>query len=247
MGADGSSDVGRAPWRSATAQVFVADLATPTPEDDDAHHLWRVLRLRPGESVCAADGRGGYRMCQVAASERLVPDCDIAVGERRAPELTVGFAPVKGDRPEWVVQKLTEVGIDRILVVHTERSVVRWDATRARRHLTKLERVAREAAAQCRRLWLPEIGVGAVGVGANGATGLGGGQPAVLADAGGRTLTGDDHCVLIGPEGGWTDAERSGCERVALGDHVMRSETAAVVAGSAMASLRLGLSRPGLT
>jgi len=237
VGADGSPGAAAAPWRAAAAQVLVADLATAQPDDDTAHHLRRVLRLRAGEVVCAADGAGGYRLCRMGADGGLEPDGGI--GRVPAPdvELAVGFAPVKADRPEWVVQKLTELGIDRILVLATARSVVRWDGERRVRHLDKLRRVAREAAQQCRRLWLPSIEwsdfdtVAAAGV---------------LADAGGRPLRDGDHLVLVGPEGGWAAEEREGRELVALGEHVLRAETAALVAGSAMASLRLGLTRSDL-
>ncbi len=74
-----------------------------------------------------------------------------------APALTVAFAPTKGERPEWVVQKLTELGIDRIVPLVSERSVVRWEGGRGQKAVERLRRVAREAAAQCRRVWLPEI------------------------------------------------------------------------------------------
>ena len=70
----------------------------------------------------------------------------------------MAFAPVKGERPEWVVQKLTELGIDRIVPLRTERSVVRWTGERGQATVERLRRVAREAAAQCRRVWLPEVG-----------------------------------------------------------------------------------------
>ena len=80
------------------------------------------------------------------------------VGARRLePALTVAFAPIKGERPEWVVQKLTELGIDRIVPLRSERSVVRWTAQRGQAAVERLRRVAREAAAQCRRVWLPEV------------------------------------------------------------------------------------------
>ena len=73
------------------------------------------------------------------------------------PALTVVFAPTKGERPEWVVQKLTELGIDRIVPLRSERSVVRWSGQRGQATAERLRRVAREAAAQCRRVWLPEV------------------------------------------------------------------------------------------
>ena len=92
--------------------------------DEDAHHLARVLRLRDGEEVIAADGRGRWaRTTWRASGDARAAHAGTGVGgdgavqsEARAePALTVAFAPVKGERPEWVVQKLTELGIDRIV------------------------------------------------------------------------------------------------------------------------------------
>ena len=237
MGADGSAGASEAPWRSAAAQVFVDDLGSPELAEGDGHHLTRVLRLEQGSSVCAADGVGGWRLCRLGSSGALEPDGDVRRQAALAPSLSVGFSPVKGDRPEWVVQKLTEVGIDRVVILRTQRSIVRWSSERAERQIAKLTRVAHEAARQCRRLWLPGLEFAPSGVLP---------QDGVLADAGGRALSGDDHLILVGPEGGWTNEERDGRSTVALAANILRSETAALVAGAAMASLRLGLAEPGL-
>jgi 16S rRNA (uracil1498-N3)-methyltransferase len=226
-----------APWRDAAAQVLVGDLADPALEDDVAHHLGRVLRLRAGATVTATDGVGGWRRCTFDGAAGLTPE-----GEPRrepAPEypVTVAFALVKGQKPELVVQKLTELGVDRIVPFAAERSVVRWDAERAAKQLDRLARVAREACAQCRRLWTPEVVPGTV------AELLGRG--AVAADAGGRPLRREDHVVMVGPEGGWADGELATptgeAERVALGEHVLRAETAAITAGALLTTLRAGL------
>ena len=72
-------------------------------------------------------------------------------------ESKTGFAPVKGDRPEWTVQKLTELGVDRIVPLRAARSVVRWDGERGAAAVERLRRVAREAAMQSRRCRLPEV------------------------------------------------------------------------------------------
>ncbi len=223
---------GDTPWRSARAQVLVGDLAHPTLDDDAAHHLRRVLRLEPGAQVCAYDGAGSWSLGLLGSGAELEqPTAPVATDPASA-VLTVGFAALKGSRTELVVQKLTEVGADRIWVLETRRSVVRWDERRAAKHLERLRRVAAEACAQCRRLWLPTVEVrdlaGALGDGA------------VLADAGGRPLEPGDHTVLIGPEGGWDDSEVEGADTVALAANVLRAETAAIVAGSAMARLRDG-------
>jgi RsmE family RNA methyltransferase len=85
---------------------------------------------------------------------------------------------------------------------------------------------------QSRRAWLPTI----AGVTSFEQVAV---APAVLADLEGRRLVGSDRTVLVGPEGGWSDAEREfGIERVCLGAGVLRAETAAVVSGAFLASLR---------
>jgi 16S rRNA (uracil1498-N3)-methyltransferase len=228
-----------APWRTAAAQVLVDDLNRPVLDGDDHHHLSRVLRLRAGDEVCATDGRGGWRSCAFTGADELDP-----LDERRqqdAPpyELTVGFALVKGERPELVVQKLTELGVDRIVPFAARRSVVRWDEAKAAKQLERLRRVAREACGQCRRLWVPAVGL-ADGTGLADLAQLRAGG-AVLADAGGRPLRRSDRTVLIGPEGGWDDTESAGADRVGIGEHVLRAETAAIAVGVAVTALRVGL------
>ncbi len=71
--------------------------------------------------------------------------------------MTVAFSPVKGDRPEWAVQKLTELGVDRIVPLVAARSVVRWTGDRGAAVVERWRRVAREAAMQSRRAWLPAV------------------------------------------------------------------------------------------
>ena len=154
------------------------------------------------------------------------------------PALTVAFAPVKGERPEWVVQKLTELGIDRIVPLLSERSVVRWSGARGKTTVEKLRRVAREAAAQCRRVWLPEV-TDTVRFG--DLASLGGEGEVVLAQLSGDRPSVRQHVVAVGPEGGWsTDELASGLPTVGFGLSVLRAETAAVTAGALLASLRTG-------
>ncbi len=206
-----------------------ADLELDEPA---AHHLGRVLRLRPGELVCAADGAGGWRLATWGGADRLEPTG--VAGREPVPSapVAVAFAPVKGDRPELVVQKLTELGVDRIVVTSSARSVVRWDAERERRHLLRLRRVAAEATAQCRRLWLPTIDSAQLG------SLLGEGWS--LADVGGVAPADGLRSILIGPEGGWSDEERARARvpSVSLGEHVLRAETAAIAAGVVLTTLR---------
>lgn len=233
------------------AHVVVADLEPAGAlelDAEDAHHLSSVLRLRPGEAVGATDGRGGYRLCRYSGRGLLEPAGAATFQPAPAPRLTVAFAPVKGDRPEWSVQKLTELGVDRIVLVEAERSVVRWDERRAAGHLERLRRVARSAVMQSRQCRLPEI-TGMVRLDAVlGDAGDGPGGGVAVADMGGRPPWPGLHTVVIGPEGGWTPAEReaaaSRAAPVGLGGPVLRAETAAVAAGVLLTALRGGLVAP---
>jgi 16S rRNA (uracil1498-N3)-methyltransferase len=232
---------------AASAQVFVEDPAAPLLADEDAHHLGRVLRLRAGEEVVAADGRGRWARTTWQDGVALEPvrgvpgvggDGTVQSERPAAPALTVAFAPVKGERPEWVVQKLTELGIDRIVPLLSERSVVRWSGPRGKTTVEKLRRVAREAAAQCRRVWLPEI-TDTVRFAELGS--LGGEGEVVLAQLSGDRPSLRQHVVAVGPEGGWSSDElSSGLPTVGFGLSVLRAETAAVTAGALLASLRTG-------
>ena len=232
------------------AQVFVANLEDPVLDPDDAHHLSRVLRAAPGETVVAADGRGAWRPCRFALGSlpAIVPDGDVVHCRRLDPPVTVAFVPVKGDRPEWVVQKLTELGVDRIVVLRSQRSVVRWDRdpVQAARALERLRRVAIAAAAQSRRAWLPSV-EGIVNLPDLAAAVAPG--PLALAERDGEHPGLDRPVVAVGPEGGWTDEERSGPGVVlaGLGPTVLRAETAAVAMGTVLCALRSGLVRSSLT
>jgi 16S rRNA (uracil1498-N3)-methyltransferase len=219
---------------SGKAHVFVDDLDALVLAAGDRHHLERVLRLRAGDELTVSDGAGRWRRCRFGAA--LDPIGPIEVDAVSVPEITVAFALVKGDRPEWVVQKLTELGVDRIVPFIAERSVVQWDDEKAVRHHERLVTIAREAAMQSRRSRLPDIApVTAFGEIARS-------PGAALADRGGDPPTLGHRVVLIGPEGGWSDAERAaGLPVVTLGPTILRSETAAIAAAVALCGLRSAL------
>jgi 16S rRNA (uracil1498-N3)-methyltransferase len=218
----------------AAAHAFVTDLDAPALVPEDRHHLERVLRLRRGEVLTVSDGAGGWRPCTFGVE--LEPAGEVERDPPPVPPVTIAFALLKGDRPELVVQKLTELGVDRIVPMVTARCVVRWDGERSGHHADRLRRVAREAAMQCRRSWLPTVEAVrpfAVVAGVAGA---------VLADDGGGPVDLHRPVVLVGPEGGWAP-EEAACGRptMGLGPHVLRSETAAIAAGALMVAKRAGL------
>ena len=173
-------------------------------------------------------------MCRFAAGS-LDADGQVVTSLVPKPLLTVAFAVPKGDRPELIVQKLTELGIDRIVPIRSDRSVVAWDGERAGKHVERLRRVAREAAMQSRRVWLPVVdpltAFDAFDAIDRSAT--------ALAEPGGEALDGSIETVLVGPEGGWSEAELArGVRRVSLGSTVLRVDTAAIAAAVRICALR---------
>lgn len=215
--------------RDSVAHVFVASLDVLELDDTDQHHLARVVRLRDGESVTASDGAGLWRACRWAGAG-LVPDGDVQ-HETEEPRVHLFSAIPKGDRVDWLVQKATEVGVADIHFVDLDRSVVRWDGARRVKQLERLNRIAREAAAQSRRVWCPSItGVSSLEEAASS-------HPLVLAEPGGRPVleaVGVSH-IVVGPEGGFSDRELAlVTERVSLGRNILRVETACVVAVTLM-------------
>lgn len=231
----------RSALRSASAHLLVGpgelDADEPfEPPDDVAHHLGRVLRLRSGETVGMTDGAARWRLATVIVdsprSIRLDPASPVRVETGRPSPITIASAIPKGDRLDWLVQKVAELGVDRLVLLDCERSVVRWDGERAARSLARLRRIAEEALRQSRGVQMLTI------EGPVPATEV---LPvAAVAEPGGRPLRRDDTVVAVGPEGGWSDAELAvAADRLDLGPTVLRTETAAVtVAALCVASDR---------
>lgn len=222
---------GAAPDGRHGPHVLVDDVDLPVVADDDRHHLSRVLRLRDGDPITVGDGAGRWRPCRWGDAVDTVGEI-VEVAEP-SPRLGVAFALIKGGRPELVVQKLVELGVDDVRPFAAERSVVRWDDAKAAKNQTRLERVAREAVMQCRRAWLPVVHPP---VTFDDVVALPG---ASRADMGGDPVSLAAPLVLVGPEGGWTDAERAvDVPTVRLSTAVLRAETAAITAGALLAALR---------
>jgi 16S rRNA (uracil1498-N3)-methyltransferase len=228
--------------------LAAGDLALPA-SGDAYHYLTRVLRLAPGARVVLFDGAGLEADAAIGAidAERAVV-CAAAPRPVAAPvpRIVVLQALIKGDRMDWCVEKLVEVGADEIAIVAAERSVVKLDGDRAAARQKRLQAVAAAAARQCGRADVPAVAA-----------------PEPLAAALRRVATceirlvgdpaasappraGDAASValLVGPEGGLAPAEldqaaAAGFAPVTLGPYVLRAETAGPVA---VAALRL--SRP---
>src|SRR5215207_2586024 len=227
----------------ATAHVFADRLDDRiTVAGDDGHHLQRARRVRAGENVTVADGHGRWRAYAVVRSERGEVELDALtlLGHEPplVPRLTVACSLTKGQKPELAVQKLTELGVDRIMVVEAARSVVHWDDDKVSAAFTRLERVAREAAMQSRRARIPVVEGPVAPAELARFPGLVVAAPEGVAAAELPSPPGAEWVVAIGPEGGFDEDElRSfgSAPRLGLGPFVLRAETAAIAAGAALA------------
>ena len=222
--------------RRSAAHVFVQSLETPNLSTDDQHHLLKVLRVKATDQITVSDGAGAWITATISKDGDVRATSELFVVEPPKWPLCVAFAPVKGEKPELIVQKLTELGIDEIIpLAPTARSVVRWDSAKAEKQTARLQRVANEASMQSRRVWLPVV------------------HPVVqladlvsraevaFAEPDGVEVTAAHRTIVIGPEGGFAPEELDGSvSRVSLGESVLRAETAAIVAGALMTRCRRG-------
>jgi 16S rRNA (uracil1498-N3)-methyltransferase len=211
----------------------------------EGHHAADVQRLRAGEPLILADGRGGTASAVVAAVGR--GSIDVLVGERRLadapdPRLVVVQGIAKGDRGELAVQAMTEIGVDEIVPWAASRSVVQWRSDRGIRAREKWVSTAREAAKQARRSWLPVVAGAPDCTTKQVAARLGEATAVfVLHEEASDRLTaaklpdGGEIALVVGPEGGISDAElgafvAAGAQVVRLGDSVLRTSTAGMAA-----------------
>jgi 16S rRNA (uracil1498-N3)-methyltransferase len=239
----------------STAPLFLLDpLPAAGParlEGPEGRHAATVKRLRPGEVVLLADGRGGLAHAVVDAAGR--DTVDLTITERvdaapPSPRVVLAQALVKGDRGELAVELATEAGVDGVLPWRAARCVARWEAgPRGEKALARWRTTAREAAKQARRPWVPVVEepvttaalaqrVAAVPV----ARVLHESATERLADL--ALPPRGELLLVVGPEGGITDAEiaalvEAGARPVRLGPEVLRASTAAAVALGALGVL----------
>jgi len=209
-------------------------------EGDEARHALRVKRVRGGEQVELLDGRGGVALGEVVEGGRdelRVRIRDVRHVEPTRPRVEVWTAVPKGGRVDEMIDQLAQAGAASWGPLETARGVVEPRESK----MERLERIAREASKQCGRAWT--LAIAAKQTAADALRG-GEGVRVVVADSSGggyRRDPGRTNTIrlLIGPEGGWTPEElaaagAAGATIAAFGPHVMRIETAAVVACGAV-------------
>lgn len=216
---------------------------------EEHHYLSRVRRLTTGNEVVLFDGDGRHAKATIAAIGRNETELSVEDPEQ-VPEsifrLSIAPALIKGDRMDTAITKMVELGVHHIAPMSTEHSVVRLQGDRAASRHKRFESLARAAARQSRSARQTSIGpittlekiVGSCQAelrlipytGANSiplTEALPEAQPATA-------------CVLIGPEGGFTEAEanlahKAGFIAVTLGPRILRAETACIAMASILA------------
>ena len=210
---------------------------------DDTHHLTTVLRARAGAPVTVADGSGHVwsgRFEGLRDAAARISLLDEVFRPQESPRITVVHALPKQRKLDDVIQRLTELGVDRIVPVHSSRSQVELDERKAAKALARWRAVAMAAAKQSRRARLVQIDP--VGDWVAAVTDQPAGvvcweeSRAGLRSALEKVGAVDALAVAIGPEGGLTAEEVAACgfPDASLGSTILRTETAALVAVSAV-------------
>jgi 16S rRNA (uracil1498-N3)-methyltransferase len=220
----------------------------------EGFHAATVRRIRVGEELILGDGAGGLARCIVEQTAR--DGLQARVLDRRQvapvrPPVTVVQALPKSERSELAIELATEAGADALVAWQAARCVARWDGARAEKGLRRWRAVARAAAQQSRRAYLPSVdGVLSTAALATriGEVTASGGVVLALHEAADGTLTdlslaqASSVMLMVGPEGGIAPDELdamvdAGASAVRLGPTVLRTSTAAAVALGAIGVL----------
>ncbi len=217
---------------SSYPHVLVENLETPELGEEKLHHLKKVLRIKPNSLITATDGKGAWGVFNFSGSSLENVD-EIRFEEERRHSLTIAVSLTKSGKPDLAVQKLTEIGIDKIVLFPAEHSVPLWDQSKQLKNEQRLQRVTHSALEQSKGIWLPQVTFVSSFADVAALSGV------AMADASGGQVTESCTCLAIGPEGGWSQSEYAfNLPKVCLSDQVLRAETAAIVAGAMMASFR---------
>jgi len=216
-----------------------------TLPDDQSRQIGTVLRLATGDTIALFNGDGFEYFASIVRVQRSEVEVQIVRREPGIlipqPALHMALSLIKQDRFEWALQKVTELGVERVIPMTTERTVISFSVDRASQRLQRWQRIVAEAAEQSGRATVPVID--AVTSFTEVLTAVSDRQAVVLWEdeqaAGLPMLFGDARplLLLIGPEGGFSPAEialarKSGALTASLGPLTLRAETAAVSAAA---------------
>lgn len=205
---------------------------------DEARHLREVLRLKPGDEVSVFDGEGKEFRARVAQARREFAELDldeeIPPARPESPlQITLAVALLKGEKFDLVVQKATELGVNKLVPLVTRYADIKLrDESDANKRVARWQRISLEAAKQSGRAVVPEVSLPVTLDSLFNDTCL------LFSERGGHGLTQietDAVTAIIGSEGGWSDEEldearAAGVHIVTLGGRILRAETAAITA-----------------
>ena len=235
----------------AYVDLPLAPGARVTLPDAAGAHLVRVLRLREGDACVLFNGDGRDYDARLVESGKRGAVAEVAASRAVDNEsplrivLLQGIA--RGEKMDLILQKATELGVDRIVPVDAERTEVRLDGERLRKRVAHWHSVVASACEQCGRARLPTLDEPvAIASAAEAAAGAplrltldprGAHRLPALSLAATTTVA-----VAIGPEGGWSPRDRAvleaaGFEGLRLGPRILRTETAGLAAIAALQSL----------
>ena len=222
---------------------------------DESRHAAAALRMTTGESVLVADGKGRLAAgaAQVQGNHVGVVVSSVEFIAQPNPRITIVQALAKGEHGELAVDLMTQAGVDRIIPWSASRSIVQWKEDRANKSRTKWLNMARTAAKQSRRAWIPEISEVmstkelAACIPSFDATFILH-EDAVHPLASAKLPVSGEICLIVGPDGGISDAEISefmgaGAATAALGSSVLRASLAGAM-GLGVLSTRLRWADP---
>ncbi len=223
-------------------------------EGDEGFHAATVRRIRRGEQILLGDGVGGLARCVVEQTGRDGLQARVSDRwqvPRAQPPATVVQALPKAERSELAIELATEAGADALLAWQAARCVARWEGARAEKGLRRWRAVARAAAQQSRRAYIPSVDgvlstatltqqIGEAVASGGAVLALHESAAGELADLG--LAQAKSVMIVVGPEGGIAPDElaaltEAGAAAVRLGPTVLRTSTAAAVALGALGVL----------
>ena len=214
------------------AHIFVDDIEKPELSEEKQHHLKKVRRIKAGCNVTATDGKGTWGVFRFTGESLENADA-LYHSVEREPALTIAIALTKSGKPDLAVQKLTELGVDELILFSGENSIPVWSESKQSKNQQRLNRIIQSALEQSRGIWLPKLSFLPSFADVAQIPGM------TMADYNGEQITGSCKCLAIGPEGGWSPTEDSlNLPKVSLSHQVLRAETAAIAAGSLMSAFR---------
>ena len=218
--------------------------------DGDVHHLLHVMRNKKGDEIEVVADYKLYN-CIIKSINPLdiETNYEIPLDSELDNQVTLFFALAKGDKIEFVIQKATELGVQKIVLIKTERCVVKLSNEDFLKKSERYNKIAKEASEQSHRLLIPEI-VGVVDIKNIPSSLLADTNLLAYEKEAGQTssfldkVTKDgSYSIMIGPEGGFSSkevellTEKYAFQPVSLGKRILRTETAAVYALSVLGCL----------